>query len=294
MGRCEAIERPTAASLEQDHAQLRRDAIGIEGTITTYRSENAVPAALEEPWSVPDLPLLRTGRVWRSAERFRANYRAFHPPETPAGGVTMHSVAMDGDKAYQFSSSMTSDSGMLRVCEQGTDEWQTARAFAARAFLDPLDALWASSGVAYAETLQRPETQVVPNQLEALRGGYALLMSVDDDNQGRCELAPTKHQPFAFSRVFSSSGEQEIVARRRVFSQVVEGRLLPRRVVDVIEFNRAGKGYTQVVDLDLAVLGDNSPIAGELNSASFRDLSFGYQVYTFRESGVEELAERYR
>jgi hypothetical protein len=204
-----------------------------------------------------------------------------------------HSVAVDGQKVYEFSSGLNPDGGMLRVLDLDTPEGATAMNFIQSAFYQPIDALWDSgAGVAYLDYLQRPGATLVPDSTEKLSGGFSIAITEEETN-AQFEFASTNQHPFGYFVSSSEEGGMTIKAERRVFWTEKNGMLFPSRIANVVSIG-PDSGYTEVVMLNLIPLERDSPIAGKITSSSFRNLGSGYQVYEFRKPGEETLAERYR
>lgn len=287
---CKAVEPPTVAQFRLDHLELRRAVSNVQGDFHVFRSETVLPRALDELPSDLDIPLIRKGSLWRSTERFRADYRSFRPSSKVAK-ESQHSVARDGGKVYELSS-VAPDSGMLRVCDMDTPEAAVSMKFIEFMFYQPLDALWSGGGgTPFVDMLQRPDAKIVPNT-QKLVGGFSMLVTADDWSESRYEFESSKNHPLGYC--FASDGGRDslVKAERRVFSAEQQGEIFPTRVVNVVALGR-NSGYTEVFIFDLKPLESRSPIASELTAASFQDLGTGYQVYNFRRSAKEEIAERY-
>lgn len=290
---CKAAQPPTIAELRQAHSQLRTDSIEVQGDFRVYRSETVILAALEKLPADIGIPLVRSGYVWRSAERFRVDYKLYRRDN---GTVTevQQAYAHDVAAVYELSSGLDPDGGMLSAYNMNTPEGANSMASIKSIFYGPLDSLWSGGGgEPILDVLQRPGTIIAPNKSRYLPGGFSLLVPPSrENNETQIEFEPTKNYPFGY--LFSSVGEGSslIKIERRVVSVEKDGRVFPSRVVDVVSYGSKG-GYTQVVMLDLEPLAADSPISVDITPASFQNLGFGYQVYDFREPGKEELAQRY-
>ncbi len=151
--------------------------------------------------------------------------------------------------------------------------------------LERVDSLWSSGGVAFTDYLQRPDTEIVPNDEDPLHGGILILIH-DDSGDIRFQLEDGTLKPIGYIRVET----EMLTVERRVFSERRAHGLYPTRVVDLTTF-QDGTGYTEVVDFDLAPLEPESPVSKPFSADSFRNPGSGYQVYRLMREG-EELAER--
>lgn len=285
-----AAEPPTVEELRLAHSELGRASRNVQGTIRVFRSETLIPDALDEEPSQLGIPLVREGSVWRSEKRFRADFTTYahrgdHVQQSD------HSFAIDGEKVYEFANANL-EIGILRVSDRNSGEGVTVLGSIQTMFCEPLEALWNVGGTAITDTLQRPSTEIIPNQ--KLDGGYSLLTSTDDGKKTRFELEPAKYYPFGYVTLSESDevGGITVKVEHRVFSAERDGMMFPRRISHVVSLG-PDTGYTEVTLLDLQPLEANSPIASPITSVSFRKFGAAYQVYRIRNSGQEELAERF-
>lgn len=288
---CEAAEPPTVAQFRRDHSDLRTASSNVQGEFRVFRSETANPAALEKLPSDIGIPLIRSGTLWRSVDKVRADYTSYHP-HSEVAKETQHSFAVDGGKVYEFSSGLDPDTGTLRVYDMDTPEAANAMNSIEHTTYQPLDALWSCYGTAFVDMLQRPGAEIVPSTSQMLPGGFSMLVPAGDGNEVRFEFAAAKFHPFGYLLASEREGDLQVTVERRVYWTEKEGALLPSRVVEVSSLG-PDSGYTEVVMLNLKPLEADSPIASDITSASFRNFGLGYQVYNFRKGKKEELAERY-
>jgi hypothetical protein len=294
VGVCVASDAPTVEQFRRDQDRLREMSRQIQGEFSVYRSLSAVPAALEEMPSKLDIPLVRSGKVWRSESRFRADYTSYSPEDdSGTREETHHSVAYDGGKFYEFISGSNPDLGMLRVCDDGTAEAALIQGNIEKILYQPLDSLWKSAGnISYTDLLQRPGAKLVAG-ITSLEDGFTLIVSAEDGSSGQFEFESTAYHPFGYFLTTAGAGEESVRVERRVYSGEQNDVVLPNRVVEVTAFG-PGNGYTNVVVLDLEPLEAESPIARSITTSSFQDIGVGYQVYNFRTSNVEEIGQRYK
>lgn len=287
---CQAAEPPLIADLRRGETELREMSSNVQGDFRVFRSETPEPRAFEELPSEIGVPLIRRGTLWRSQVRFRADYRSISRADQ---GVTefQHSLAVDGQKVYEFASGLDPDTGLLHVYERNSPEGTALLQSIESKFYAPIDALWSQGGgIPFADLLQRPGSELVPSQ--DVPGALSLFASADDGTKARFDFQPGDYHPLSHFYTSVRADGSEVNWERRVSPVEKDGVLIPARVVDVARFG-PGSGYTQIVMFNLAPLEDDSPIAQPITSASFRNLGAGYQVYNFDSSPNEQLAERY-
>ena len=283
-------EPPTVQEFRRDLAKIRDHSTNVQGSFRIYRAEIANQLALSETPKAINLPLVRSGKLWRNGLRFRADYKlrsANNSNEFP------QSVAVDDSKVFELSYGEARASGMLQIFEKDTPEAVASMASIKSIFYEPLDSLWSLNGVGLADLLQRPDTTIQPNSV--LAGGYSLLLTSNDAGKTtyHLEFDPAPGHPFGYGVFVHEEAGIQVNAKRRVFSQEKAGVLYPLRVVDVFTLGAPSEGYTQVVEFDLGPLEANSPISEQIESSSFQGLGDAYQVYITKQGSKVEIAERY-
>lgn len=286
---CRAADLPSVAELRKNFAALRAASSNVQGEIRVYRSETVKPEALDRLPSDIELPLILSGTLWRSQDRFRADYKTLRPKQLALD--LQESVAVDGGKLYQLSGGPNPEGGMLRVSSLDTTEASAAMATVRHRFFEPLDALWSLDGVPLEDLLQRPDTTIQPSQM--FPGNFSFDIAAEDGTKERLEFASTTNSPLAYVFATQAGARFRVTVQRRIVSVEKHGALYPRQVVSVVDLGKDGAGYTEVALLDLEPLKVSSPIAAPVDAGSFRDLKIGYQVYNVPRSGEEDLGERY-
>lgn len=259
----------------------------VQGALRVFRAEIVMPEALERSPDDLGIPVIRDGYVWRSKDRFRADYKVYNP-NSENSKISQQSLAMDGTTLFRYGSTDVIDIATLQIAEIGTQEATEIMKSIELMFHLPLDALW-NTGMPLVEILQRPHSRIAPNK--TLPEGYSLLMSDENGGDVQFELEARKYYPFGYARTSQSIGDSLVKSERRVFSTEKDGSIFPVRIVDVVSFG-ADRGYTEVVELDLQPLQENSPIVNPITSSSFRNLGKEYQVYNYKQDDDVQISER--
>ena len=291
--KCVAAQPPTISEFVEGHSQLRADAIGVQGEYREFYADAVHRHAFEKSPADIGIPLLRSGYVWRSSERFRVDFRQYQHNEAAEKEI-QYAYAFDSGKVYEFSRGIGPNPGILRVFDLATAEAETSMNSIEAFFLRNLDALWSTDkGVGYVDLLQRPGSKIVSSKSGFLSGGYAIqIPAAEGSGEFQAEFEPVAKFPFGYYVVTEEAGDIRVRAERRVFSDESEGVLYPTRLVEVTSFGD-GRGFTKVVELDLEPLALESPITRDFHSASFRNHESGYQVYYTKATADEKLGERY-
>jgi hypothetical protein len=286
---CEAAELPSVAELRQDSARLLEMSGTVQGSFRVFRSETVIPEALDKPPADLEIPLEMSGSLWRSKDRFRADYMLY---QSEQGTRQFQCAVAEADgRVYQLSCPVDSQGGMLNVYDADSPGGAAVKNFIEHTFYEPLDSLSSHSQLAFVDWLQHPGTKLELSK--KFPGGHALLSTSDEGGQARFDFEPARNRPFGYSLATEELGDMRVRLERRVFSIEKDGATYPSRFVDVAWLDKEGNGDTLVVILDLEPLQTNSPISSSINSASFRNLGVGYQVYHGIEIGGEIPAERF-
>lgn len=295
VGRADDLGAP--AGFQRNLSTIRAGARRVQGTFRAYRSEKAILAALTKPPSEIEIPLVRSGSLWRDDKRFRADYVLVQQRQTKESAAaevvkTQQAVAIDEDRVFELSFGIEPESGILRSMNVETPEGAGSLTAIRRNYFEPLDALWSLNDVAFVDLLQRPDVTIQPNSF--LSAGNGLLLTSTEAGKSRYELEfePAAPHPFGYGVFLHEGSGFRIKMQRRVLSSESSGVLLPVRVVDVATTGETGEGYTTVVELDLKPLEPQSPVARRIVSESFRDLGSGFQIYQFEKGKGEELGQR--
>ena len=278
-------EPPTAEAIQGGHKELEAAAQRVQGRIRGFRIETPRPAALESAETPDDIPLVLIGSLWRSPERFRANYRTVSPQK--GASELRNSVALDGDRGFELSPGLASTAGMLRVYEPGAAEGAASRLFISSQFYESIDSLWFKQ---VAGLLQARGTSVEASP--RLAEG-TLVKGLSEGTLAQLHVRDAAPHPLVFVSASAGSGDQQIKIERRIDSKRHAGKWTPVRVVAVVSIGKIA-GYTEITELTLTPLETGSPIDGPITAASFRDMGYDYQVYLLEGNKPEQLKERYR
>lgn len=278
-------EPPTAEAIQQGHKELQAAAERVQGRIRVFRIETPRPAALNNAETPDDIPLVLIGSLWRSRERFRANYRTVSPQKGASELRT--SVAVDGDRFFELSPGLPSTAGMLRVYEPGAADGAASRLFISSRFYEPIDSLWFKQ---IAALLHAKGTSVESSP--RLAEG-TLVKGLSEGTLVQLHMRNAAPHPLVLVSASTGSGDQRIRIERRIDSERRAGKWTPVRVVNVTSIGKVA-GYTEITELTLAPLEAGSPVDGPITAASFRDMGFDYQVYLLEGNKPEQLKERYR
>lgn len=266
-----AAETPDVSEFLGGLEGVRAAGMAVQGQFRVSRADQVLPAALTGSLADLKIPLVRHGELWRQQNRFRATYVQIGPVES------RHSVALDDSQAFEFSSGIQPDQGVLRFMDARSPEGVNSIRSIQAQFLEPLDALWRLNGVALADLLQRPDVTLQPNQ--TLKGGVGLALTSETrgKTQYRLEFAQERGHPFGFGMFDHEDAGLKIHAERRVESELRQGILVPTRIVDVVTTGGSGEGFTSVVKLDLQPLRTGFPVSGPIETSAFEDLGSGFQ-----------------
>lgn len=285
----DAAEPALVAKLRQEHATLRKFASSVQGEIREFRSEVVIPEALDTPPTEIDISRKSSGKLWRSPDRFRADFRSYGGG---SDGVTkfQHSIAADGDIIYMLFSGfvpspgsppMPPSPGSLRIYDRKVSD---SAAVSIDYNYAQLDALWRYGKMSALDLLDYPGATLQPST--QVPGGYVLSVSGEEDNHLQIEFDATRYHPIR--RIIGTHTLNGVTFRseQRIDSEERNGVVLPVRIAEVASLG-PDRGYSQVVLLDLEPLQPDSPIARPITADSFHDLGFEYRVYQGNEGIVE-------
>jgi len=283
-----AADAPHVSEFVDGLSNVRTQGMDVQGSFRMYRADEVLPAALTGSLEELRIPLVRHGELWRQQNRFRATYLQVGAVES------RQSVALDESQAFEFSSGIEPDQGVLRVMDAQSPEGANSIRSIRSQFVEPLDALWSLNGVALADLLQRPDVAFQPSQ--TLPGGVGLVLSSETHGKThyRLEFLPEPGRPFGSGTFEHEDAGLKIHAERRVQSEFRHGLLVPTRIVDVVTTGESGTGYTSIVELDLQPLRPGSPVSRPIEPASFEDLGSGFQVYRYGPNTGEALGARHQ
>jgi hypothetical protein len=283
-----AAELPTIDEITQESAAFREASSNVQGQYRIYREDKFHPEAFDKSPSEMGLPLTEHGDLWRSKERFRANFASLR--HNPAEGENEFSVAIDGENCFQLSKGRNPDLAVLHVYDIDSPQSKAVMTSIRLQYYAPLDALWSSGLETYAAFVRRSDAVLEPSQ--RFPGGYSILISTDEGNKARCEFTGAKNHPFGFSSSVAEAGALKVKCERLVLSVEKDGIPFPSQITDVLQTG-PDNGHTQIVVLDLEPLQDNSPIAQPITSDSFHNAGFEYQVYQHSGEDKVQFVERY-
>ncbi|CAD7701819.1 unnamed protein product [Ostreobium quekettii] len=197
-------------------------------------------------------------------------------------------AALDSGRVFEFVGDVATRPdalASLHIYDLDSPEAMGPQSFIEFSFLRYADALWKGGNIPYTNYLQRPSTTIIPNNTEQLADAFS--MDVRHGTEKGCfEFANQHPHPYLRARI----EHDQVTVERRVYSESTPHGCFPTRVIDVTELSD-GSGYTEIMDLKLEPLQDESPVAQEFTAESFRNFEMTYQVYRDHGDG-QELAER--
>ncbi len=270
---------PTAEELKKAHRQLQEDSESVQGKFRVYRVEKVLPDIFEMGPSQLALDLKSEGYLWRSKDRFRADYRTFRMVK---GKIeeTERSLAKDRKRIYEFS---VSPSGIaadtMMIYELKAEEAKGALGHIEATYFHNLDSLWSSSGVSYIDFLREPGSKIILDNLNPAGARLSLLVPTRDKYSIGPELETDSPYPFKHVDIIPAKGMKH---ERRVEYTEQNGIVVPSRITTVSAFG-GGNGYSEVVIFELEPLAENSPIDKDFDESSFKKSGKDCMVNHFKE-----------
>ncbi len=282
----------TVKELRAAHSVLKGYSQNIQGKFRVYRVEQLLPEALHKTPDEMQMNLSRSGTLWRSEARFRADYKS-----DKAGAEQVCSVAEDSGYYYYFQGSSADDHACLYRCIKGNNwSWSYDAMFSHLLKRDKtlnapeyliaesnindikhgLDSLWSMGGKPVLNMLDYPESSLIATSDEPLKGGYSIWLSVDGDEM-QIRLDPTHYH----ANGQTSTGNAYFSIKQHTFCTEKDGVIFPARIIQLVEIT-PGRGYTEITEFDLEPLQDNSPVSDDFTIHSFRNMGQTYQVYDYR------------
>ncbi|MBL4884466.1 MAG: hypothetical protein JKY95_08015 [Planctomycetaceae bacterium] len=269
---------PTKKELEQAHQQLQKDSQSVQGKFWVYRVEKVHPDIFDKHPTELGMPLIREGYLWRSKDRFRAD---FNSSRLTIGGDPDYSLAKDNQRVFEFSTAPGDVVDSLLIYDLNTEEAKAPLSFIDSSFLHPLDSLWSSSGVPYTDMLQESGSKIIQDSSHPDGKKLSLLIPTHDANP--LEVILASNSPHPIIRVVAKP-KKGMRFERRIDFVTVDGQTLPSRITDLSSM--PGSEYTKVVLFELEPLAEHSPIDTDFEFHSFKDMSGNYFVnYTKEPDG---------
>lgn len=278
-----AADPPSTTDILAAHDELRHDVQEIQGTFTLYREEQPRWEYVDRESGEIDLPVEHEGVFWRNEQRFRVDYTS--PDED---GMLPGAAALDSGRVFEFVGDVATRPdalASLHIYDLDSPEAKGPESFIELGFLTYIDSLWSGGNIPHTNYLQRPSTTIIPNNTEQLPDAFSMNVRHGSET-GRFEFANQHPHPHLRARI----EHDQVTVERRVYSESTPHGCFPTRVIDVTELSD-GSGYTEIMDLKLEPLHDESPVAQEFTAESFRNFEMTYQAYRDHGDG-QELAER--
>lgn len=275
---CFADDRPpTTKELKQAHQQLQKYSKSVQGKFWIYRADKLHPDVFEKHPSELGIPLINEGYLWRSENRFRADFKTFR---IVSGKVVErdYSVARDSKRVYEYCGTAPKVITTLQICDLNTEQAKLPLSFIDNTFVHNLDSLWSSSGVSFTEMFQQPGSKIVLDSSRTDGSRLTLLIPTKDDHPAEVVLKTNTPYPFKSTLIIPN---KRMRLERRVDSVTVDGLVLPSRIIDLADVG--GDEYTEVILFELEPLADHSPIETDFDSDSFKNMRSDYIVDYVKE-----------
>lgn len=265
------VPDPVPDAFVKGHEQLRDDSAAVEGEFVIYRIDKAMWDAFSKSPEELGIPVANAGYVWREPGRFRFDI-------TEGGMQPGYSVAAEGDVLYELDALHPGVTRALRIHRRDSERGELVESFYTHNIARSIDHLWFEGYWSYVDTAKRRDTVLSSTP----SGGYLLQLRDPTAPGGELEFATSELHPYergTMNYVYASGRHK---SEWRLESIEVEGRLLPSKIVSVVE--SPPNSYTEVVVLRLKPLGENSPIADPISPKTFDDLNANYSVLDVREN----------
>lgn len=252
------------------HEQLRADSAAVEGEFVIYRIDKAMWDAFSKSPEELGIPLQNAGYVWREPGRFRFDI-------TEGGMQPGYSVAADGDVLYELDAPHPGVERVLRIHRRSSERGELVESFYDGRIAVSINALWFGGLQSFVNGAQNRESELI----STAAGGYVMQPNDVTSPGGKLEFAASELHPFKGGTAdFVYAGTLH-KSESRVERVKVEGRLLPEKIVTVVE--SPPHTYTEVIMLRLKPLGEKSPIADPISPKTFDDLKATYSVMDVRD-----------
>ncbi len=271
--------KPTLKKLKQAHQQLQKYSESVQGKFRTYRVEKIEPDAFEKTPEELGIPLKSEGYLWRSKERFRADYKTFSMVKGKME-ETERSLARDSKRIYEFSVSrpgIAADSMM--IYDLNAEEAKGALGHIEATYFHNLDSLWSSSGVPYTDFLKESGSKIVLDNSNPDGARLSLLVPTRDKISIDPELEMNSPYPF---KHLATAPVKGMSFEKRVKYTAQNGIIVPSRITTVSSFG-GGKGYTEIVIFELEPLAESSPINKDFDESSFGNSGKQCMVMRYKE-----------
>ncbi len=257
---------PTLEELKKGHQELQEYSESVQGKFWIYRVEKILPNIFEEDPSVLAFDLKSEGYLWRSKQRFRADYKTFNMVKGKME-ETENSLARDSKRIYEFSVSTPHLSvDYLSIYDLKAEEAKLAMSIDGR-FIHHLDALWSSSGVPYTDFLKEPGSKLVLDRSNP--AGVRLSMLVPTRDKISIDPEFEMSSPYPFKHLVTSPVKAMSFEKRVEYTEQ-NGIIVPSRITTVSSFG-GGSGYSEVVIFELEPLAESSPINKDFDVTSFEN-----------------------
>jgi len=258
---------PTVEELKQAHQQLQADSESVQGKFWIYRVEKILPDIFDKDPSVLAFDLKSEGYLWRSKERFRADYKTFSMVKGKLE-ETERSLARDGHRIYEFSVSRPGIAAdTMMIYDLKAEEAKGAAGYIEATFFHNIDSLWGSSGVPLTDFLKEPGSKIVLDHSNPAGARLSLLVPTRDKYS--LDVVLERQAPYAFKHV-EITPAKGMKYEKRVEYTKQNGIVVPSRITTVSSFG-SGRGYTEIVVFELEPLAESSPINKDFDESSFGD-----------------------